>query len=70
MDKITPLPTRLLSLDQQGQGRAVKAMGRGRLLQRFLDVYGFRDGLTGEMWIETAWARNLAPCHGESGNAH
>ena len=50
------LPARLLSLDQQGQDKTVKLVGRGRLPQRFLDVHGFRDGLTVETWKFAPWA--------------
>jgi hypothetical protein len=50
------LPARLLSLDQEGQDETVKWLGRGRLPQRFLDVYGFRDGLTVETWKFAPWA--------------
>jgi hypothetical protein len=66
------LPKELLSLDQVTESRpdllvniaadetkqipAVKWIGKGKLPQPFLDVYGFRDDQTVDTWKIVPWA--------------
>lgn len=50
------LPADLRSLDQEPPDAAMPPIGRGRLPERFLEVYGFRDGRIAETWKFAPWA--------------